>query len=145
MSQLHFQHIQGKAIDIIHAILHTEEVASLGDEQGVIRLVAEELVVNIVDYAGSEYLDVELMRDEDSITLRFRDGGVPFNPLDEEEPDITLPLKERRIGGLGIFLVIKKMDSVEYENTNGENILTVMKKIKKHRGIQGSGTLCLDL
>lgn len=138
-TRLHFQPIQGKALDIVDAILQTTEVASLGDALGIIRLVVEELVVNIVDYAYSEvadcnspttdYLDVEIERHQKSITLRFRDGGVPFNPLAKESPDTSLPLEQRRIGGLGIFLVIKKMDSVEYEYTDGENVLTVMKKL----------------
>lgn len=137
MAQLHFQPIKGKTSDIIHAILHTAEVASVGDLYGVIRLVTEELVVNIVDYAypeavgATDYLDVDITRDANSITLCFRDGGVPFNPLAKELPDITLPLEERRIGGLGILMVIKKMDSVAYEYTDGENILTVVKKVKR--------------
>lgn len=130
MTRLHFQPIQGKALHIIGAILQTELVASLGDEHDIIRLAVEELVVNIVDYAGSDYLDVEIVRDENHIMLRFRDNGVPFNPLAKEPPDITLPMEQRRIGGLGIFLVIKKMDEVWYEYLNGENVLTVMKKIK---------------
>ena len=138
-TRLHFQPIQDKALDIVDAILQTTEVASLGDALGIIRLVVEELVVNIVDYAYSEvadcnsptndYLDVEIERHQKSITLRFRDGGVPFNPLAKESPDTSLPLEQRRIGGLGIFLVMKKMDSVEYEYTDGENVLTVMKKL----------------
>lgn len=130
-TRLHFQPIQGKALDIIDAILQTEEVATVGEAQGVIRLVAEELVVNVVDYAYpdgcNDYLDVEIMRDDNSITLCFRDGGVPFNPLAKETPDTSLPLEERRIGGLGILMVIKKMDSVEYAYNNGENVLTVTK------------------
>ena len=134
MTQLHFRPIKGKALDIIDAILRTEEVASVGELLGIIRLAAEELVVNIVDYAypegGDDYLDVEIVRDEESITLRFRDGGVPFNPLAKESPDTSLPIEQRRIGGLGIFLVAKKMDSVEYEHVDGENVLTVKKKVK---------------
>ena len=129
MPLLHFQPIQDKTVDIIDAILQTEEVASLEDELNVIRLVIEELVVNVVDYSGSTYLDVELKRDENSITLQFRDGGVSFNPLAKEEPDVTLPIEQRTIGGLGIFLVINMTDKVEYEHTNGENILTVFKKL----------------
>lgn len=138
-NRLHFQPIQGRALDIIDAILQAEEVASLGDVLGCVRLVVEELVMNIVDYAYQEvtdgnaavadYLDVEIGRDEESITLRFRDGGKPFNPLAKEQPDTSLPLEERRIGGLGIFLVIQKMDAVGYEYADGENVLTVTKKL----------------
>ena len=132
-TRLHFHPIRGKAMAIIAAILQTEEVASVGKAFGVIRLAAEELVVNIVDYAypegGDDYLDVEIERDEERITLCFRDGGVPFNPLDQPPPDISQPLEQRPIGGLGFFIVTKKMDSVTYEYTGGENVLTVMKKL----------------
>ena len=133
MTRLHFQPIQGEAPSIIRAILQTEEVASLGDIRDDIRLVAEELVVNIADYSGSDYLDVEIMRSGEQITFRFRDGGVAFNPLEKEPPDITQPWEKRRIGGLGIFMVKKKMDKVEYDYTNGENVLTISKDNKNLR------------
>lgn len=137
MSLLHFQPISGKSLDIINAILQTEEVTSVGEVYGVIRLVTEELVLNIVNYAypnnDNGYLDVEIMRDENSITLRFHDGGVPFNPLEKEPPDITLPLYERKIGGLGILMVIREMDSTEYEYTEGENVMTVSKTLNKEQ------------
>ncbi len=61
--------------------------------------------------------------------MRFRDGGVPFNPLDQTPPDVSLPMELRAIGGMGFYIVTKKMDSVEYEYTAGENVLTVMKKL----------------
>lgn len=130
MTRLHFQPIQGKSLDIIDAILQTEEVASVGNAREKICVVVEELVLNIVDYSNSNYLDVEILRNERSITLRFHDAGVPFNPLKKDPPDITLPMEEREIGGLGIFLVTKYMDTVAYERTGGENILTVVKSIK---------------
>ena len=130
MTKLHFQPIQGKATQIVDAILHTEEIASLTSERNIIRLVVEELIVNIVNYSGSDYIDIELKRDENSITLCFRDAGIPFNPLERVMPDTTLPWNQRKIGGLGIFLVIKKTDDISYEYTNGENVLTVNKKLK---------------
>lgn len=134
MNKLHFHPIRGKALDIIDAILHTEEVSSLGEAYGVIRLVTEELVVNIADYAypdgGNDFLDVEIERDEKHIMLRFCDGGVPFNPLEQPSPDISLPMEQRRIGGLGLLIVIKKMDSVTYEYTDGKNVLTCNKDIE---------------
>ena len=130
MTRLHFQPIQGKSLDIIDTILKNEEVAPVNDAWGRIGVVVEELVLNIVDYANSDYLDVEIICDEESISLRFRDGGVPFNPLEKEEPDFTVPFEDRKIGGLGIFMVINYMDKVTYDYAGGENILTVMKKIK---------------
>ena len=133
MTKLHFQPIRDKAPYIIDTILQTEEMASLGAVWQAIHLVTEELVVNVASYAypdgADDYLHVEIIRDEGHITLRFRDGGVPFNPLEREAPDTSLPIEERPIGGLGIYLVRQFMDTVEYEYTNGENILTVMKKV----------------
>ena len=139
MTRLHFQPIRGNAIDIIETILQCGELSSLGDAQRAIRLVVEELVVNIADYAYPEgdegargdYLDVEITCDAESITLRFHDGGMPFNPLAKEPPDISLSMKDRPIGGLGIFMVMNTIDALTYEYTAGENILTVTKKIKK--------------
>lgn len=134
MTRLHFQPIQGRSLDILDAIIKNEEVASVDDVWGKLSVVVEELVLNIVDYANSDYLDVEIIRDEKSITLRFHDGGIPFNPLEKEEPDFTIPLEDRKIGGLGIFMVIKYMDTVTYERTGEENILTVRKNVKKQKG-----------
>ena len=136
MTRLHFQPIKGKTLDIIDAILQTEEVASAGDMQRPVRLAVEELVVNIVDYAYPDsdkgYLGIDITRDEGGITLRFIDGGVPFNPLQTDMPDTSLPISQRKIGGLGILFVTKVMDSVTYEYAGGQNILTVKKrKMKK--------------
>ena len=133
MSLLHFQPIAGKAVEILDAILQTPEVASSKKELFALRLVCDELVVNVVDYAYPDnadgYLDVEIKKDESMITIQLRDGGVPFNPLEQEMPDTTQPLEQRRIGGLGIFLVIKKMDEVTYNYVNNENVLTIKKTI----------------
>ena len=134
MTRLHFQPIQGKSLDILATIIKNEEVASADDVWGKLSVVVEELVLNIVDYANSDYLDVEIIRDEKSIILRFHDGGIPFNPLEKEEPDFTIPLEDRKIGGLGIFMVTKYMDTVTYERTGEENILTVRKNVKKQKG-----------
>ena len=133
MKLLHFQPIAGKALEILDAILQTPEVASCKKEFFALRLVCEELVVNVVDYAYANdeegWLDIEIERETDSITIRFKDGGTPFNPLEREMPDTTKPLEERRIGGLGIFLTIKTMDKVEYAYVNNENVLTIKKTI----------------
>ena len=130
MTRLHFQPIQDRSLDIIGAILQTEDVAPVVNAWRMLDVVVEELVVNIVDYSNSDYLDVEIIRDKKCIILRFRDGGVPFNPLKKKAPDFSLPIEDRKIGGIGIFLVVQSMDSVAYEYTGGENILTIMKKIK---------------
>ena len=62
-------------------------------------------------------------------TVEFIDSGIAFNPLERSEPDLTLSADEREIGGLGIFLTKKFMDSVEYNYTNGQNHLIMTKTI----------------
>lgn len=136
MTRLHFQPIQGKNVDIINAILHHKELA-LVDEALYRKLyvVVDELVTNIVNYAypdgENDYLDVEIMHDKELLTIRFRDGGVPFNPLEKAPSDITLPMDQRPIGGLGILLVVQKVDAIAYEYINGENVLTISFKITR--------------
>ena len=63
-----------------------------------------------------------------TVTFRMTDTGVPFDPLAKPDPDITLSAEDREIGGLGIFITKKTMDSVTYAYENGENILTMVKK-----------------
>ena len=132
MTQLHFQPIQGKTLGIIDAIMRTEEVVSLNDNMWrIIRMVVEELVVNIVDYSGSNYINVEISCEKDRFTMRYRDGGVPFNPLKKEPPNFSIPIGQRQMGGLGIYLALTSMDTAEYEFVNGENVFTTSLFYKK--------------
>lgn len=131
MSMLHYQPVKGRGREIMKAILQSPELLSCSEEVFfAIRLACEEVVVNIASYAYPDdaegFIDIDI-RKTDRIILRFEDGGVPFNPLNYEEPDITLPWEERCIGGLGIYLVMKKMDAVRYEYANNRNILTIEK------------------
>ena len=133
MKSLRFQPIVGQTEKIIEAILQTEEVSTCTKEMFAIHLVCEEIIVNIVNYAYPDndngYLIVELLNDDTTLSITFRDGGVPFNPLEKNEPDISLPLEEREIGGLGIFLTQQMMDVVSYDYLNNENVLTINKCI----------------
>ncbi len=94
----------------------------------------EEVFVNIAHYAypngeGNMTLGVDFDKQSSTVTFRVADKGVPFDPLKKPDPDITLSLEERQIGGLGIFITNKTMDVIGYAYENGENILTMMKKI----------------
>ena len=94
----------------------------------------EEVFVNVAHYAygdGEGDMDLGIGFDEESrvITFRMADKGVPFDPLKKPDPDITLSAEERDIGGLGIFITKKTMDSISYAYENGENILTMTKKL----------------
>ena len=133
MSTFHFQPVKGQAREIITAILKSPEVAACHRKAALeLRLACEEIVMNVTAYAYPEddegFLDVDI-RQTDRITIRFEDGGVPFNPLDQQKPDTGLSWKNRRIGGLGIFLVRRKVDDVRYVYENGKNVLTIEKVI----------------
>ena len=102
--------------------------------QMAICVALEEVFVNVARYAypdGEGDMTLGIGFDEESRTVTFRmsDKGVPFDPLKKEDPDITLSAAERDIGGLGIFITKKTMDSLSYAYENGENILTMIKKI----------------
>ncbi|MBQ2212287.1 MAG: ATP-binding protein, partial [Ruminococcus sp.] len=64
-----------------------------------------------------------------SVIITFIDSGKPFNPLGQAHPDTAASAEERKIGGLGIFLVKKTMDMVEYEYKEGHNILKIKKQL----------------
>lgn len=98
-----------------------------------ITVCVEEMFVNVANYAyegGEGTVSLSIGEEDGNVVITLKDSGVPFDPLAKEDPDITLSAEERRIGGLGIFMVKKSMDSVHYERTNGENVFTMSKKIR---------------
>ena len=102
--------------------------------QTAICVAIEEVFVNVAHYAygegeGDVTLNVAFEEETRNITFQMVDKGVPFDPLKKPDPDITLSAEEREIGGLGIFITKKTMDTVSYAYENGENILTMIKKI----------------
>ena len=102
--------------------------------QTAVCVAIEEVFVNVAHYAygeGEGDMTLGIGFDEGSRTVTFRmaDQGTPFDPLKKPDPDITLSAEEREIGGLGIFITKKTMDTVTYAYENGENILTMTKKI----------------
>ncbi|MCR5178560.1 MAG: ATP-binding protein [Lachnospiraceae bacterium] len=97
-----------------------------------ISVAVEEVFVNISNYAyspsvGQAEIFFDHTDDSKEMIMTFTDSGVPFNPLEREDPDVTLPAEQRQIGGLGIFMVKKSMDDVKYEYKDGKNILTIRK------------------
>ena len=98
-----------------------------------IDIAIDELFGNIAHYAynpetGDATVRVEVVEDPLSVIITFIDNGMPYDPLAQSDPDITLSAEEREIGGLGIYMVKKTMDDITYEYKDGQNIL----KIKKH-------------
>ena len=99
-----------------------------------IDVAVEELFVNIASYAyehgkGIAVVQVTVHEEPLSVEITFIDNGVQYDPLAKPDPDTTLSAKERKKGGLGIFMVKKTMDNVSYEYKDGKNILTITKKL----------------
>ena len=88
---------------------------------------SSEILANIESYAyesGGEIQIMTIFRGR-RVCVVFKDSGVPFDPMQAEKPDVTLPLEQRSPGGLGIHIVQKLMDSVSYRYENGQNVLTI--------------------
>ena len=99
-----------------------------------LRLAVEEAVVNVIDYAyptGIEGdIEIRFLSDGETLKTVIIDSGVAFDPTAKEKADTSLSIDDRQIGGLGILLVRELMDSINYERADGQNFLTLIKKIK---------------
>ncbi len=112
-----------------------ESLESGGAEENQIipiLIAVEEVYVNIAHYAyagkpGEAKVSIDIIPEPRKIWIEFRDRGTPYNPLAKEDPDINLSAAERKIGGLGIYMVKHMMDNVRYEYTDGQNVLTAEK------------------
>ncbi len=100
-----------------------------------IDIILDEVFSNIAYYAykereekGDVTVKMDFVEDNKAVVLSFIDDGIPYNPLEKEEPDITLSVMKRAIGGLGILIVKKSVDDIKYEYKNNKNIL----KLKKY-------------
>jgi anti-sigma regulatory factor (Ser/Thr protein kinase) len=95
-------------------------------------LVMDELVVNIMDYGYDESdheIDITFTSEEDAVTIEITDEGRSFDPLnDAPEPDLSSPIEERRIGGLGVYLARTMMDELVYRREGNRNHLTLVKR-----------------
>lgn len=121
--------------DVASLVAATEELeqfltrAAVGAEAAyACTLALEEVVTNVFKYAyddaGAHAVRFTAQLTPDHVVLRFSDDGRPFDPLAAPPPDLARPLEERAIGGLGIHLVRKLADAMEYERRGGRNLLT---------------------
>jgi sigma-B regulation protein RsbU (phosphoserine phosphatase) len=105
-------------------------------QAGEIRLAVEEAVVNVMEYAypvGTEGdVTIEVKSDGQQVKFIISDTGVAFDPTEAAKADTTLSAEDRPIGGLGILLVRRLMDSINYERVDGRNILTLKKTIQNN-------------
>lgn len=119
----------------------TEFVEELCDRKNVgaearfnIRLALEEAVTNVIMYAfpkeESHSFNLSVREQNGCLVFQITDSGKEFDPTSAPEPDITLSAEERPIGGLGIFLIRRVMDKVQYDRIDGKNVLTLVKNLK---------------
>lgn len=97
-----------------------------------IDIAIDEIFSNISHYAygdavGEATIKLEIQESPKAVTITFIDSGVPYDPLEKTDPDITLSAEERKIGGLGIYMVKKSMDEMSYVYSDGKNQLTMKK------------------
>lgn len=136
MSELRIKAIKENLDDVLMFIDgELEKLDCSMKVQMQIDLSVEEIFINIASYAyfpdtGMAFISFESENGGSTIVISFTDTGVPYNPLEKDDPDITLTSEERQVGGLGIFLVKKNMDEVYYKYENGNNVLTMKKEIK---------------
>jgi anti-sigma regulatory factor (Ser/Thr protein kinase) len=126
-----------------------EEITRLGTEHHLpdevifhLNLALEEVVSNIIrhGYGGREDGEVSLVLHlaGEAIAVTVEDDGVPFNPLELPDPDLTAPLEEREVGGLGVYLVRQLMDEVDYRAEGGRNILRMTIRLAPRRPRTGT-------
>lgn len=114
---------------------HLEDADCPMKHQFQIDVAVEEIFVNIASYAyapgtGRAVVRMELSGEPAEARITFIDQGMPYDPLKKEDPDITLSAADRKIGGLGIYIVKQSMDKMEYEYRDGSNVLTLTKKLQ---------------
>ena len=130
-----FNPIKDKSSEIIEFVMSSPDIPDDDVLKFKLRLSIEEAVENVVRYAydgGIGWLETNIDFNQDTLllTIQLRDAGVPFNPLEKEDPDVTLSAEDRNIGGLGIYLCKKMMDNIEYRYEDGNNVLTMTKKVQ---------------
>lgn len=95
-----------------------------------LNLILEEIFVNIVNYSNTEFIIVNAIFENQTLTIEFIDNGIEFNPLEKENPKFPENIEDAEIGGLGIYLTKKIADELDYQYLNGENHLKIIKKVK---------------
>jgi len=101
--------------------------------QYLANLAVEELITNCIKYgyedAADHIIEVKLQISGNELALTVIDDGRPFNPLELPEPDIHLPIEERPIGGLGIYLLRRMSDHMDYVRAAGKNCVRLRKSM----------------
>ena len=120
-----------EVLEFIGRNLEAEDCSLKAQTQ--IFVAVEEIYVNIAHYAYTPEIGqavISIRAEDGSAVIEFRDKGIPFDPLAKPDPDVTLAANKRKIGGLGIYMVKKTMDEVQYRREDGENVFTMRKKLQ---------------
>ena len=119
MRKKRFNPIKDKTSEIMEFLMASPDMPQDENLRFKIELSIEEAVDNVV----------RLNEESLILTIELRDAGTPFNPLEKDDPDVTLSAHDREIGGLGIYLCKQMMDSISYRYEDGNNVLTMTKRI----------------
>lgn len=119
---------------VIAFVRKTAEEQGFKGQMFQIELAAEEILINIADYAypeGEGPVEIRCGMEEGVWKMEFADQGIPFDPLQQPLPDTKAPADSRQVGGLGIYLARQYMDDASYTYADGWNRLTLVKKEEK--------------
>ena len=134
MEKREFEAVLPNLEDMILFIINFTGEKSTKKDKYKLRLIAEEILVNIINYGFEKEIGkIEITCnwiEKNLLEVSITDNGKQFNPLEKEEPDINKPIEEKEIGGLGIFMIKKLVDNINYDYKNKKNILTFRKKIE---------------
>jgi len=101
-----------------------------------VRLTLEEVVSNIINYGFVDHdehqISIEMNLQGETLTIKIKDDGKPFNPLEVKNANLEKPFDEREIGGMGIYIVRKLMDKILYKREEGNNVLQLTKYLADH-------------
>ena len=115
---------QMPVMDFAHTL--ADRLEAVPEIANRINVIFDEIYANIVNYSSAKLAEISYRIENGKLFLTFKDNGVPYNPLTAEEPDVTLPIEEREVGGLGIFIVRKMTESMEYDYEDNKKILTLV-------------------
>ena len=105
------------------------------DDTCNVQLMLDEFVSNVIKYGYADrrehQIDVDVALAGGLLTIRIEDDGKAFNPLDAPPPKFDLPIEERPIGGLGVYIVKTLADSIDYRRDAGRNVLTMTRRVER--------------
>jgi serine/threonine-protein kinase RsbW len=145
MTEQEFDRLDGATIQLANQLSELERLHAFFEEIGDkaswnnklkfdLVLSCEELLTNTINYGfpqgGNHVITLTVKAEQRRIEVTLEDKGLPFNPLAQEDPDVTLSLEEREVGGLGIFFVRRIMNEVLYERTDTGNRVILRKMLE---------------